>query len=52
MFRSVLDHPHGDICFFTSVTKDTVILVVFCVDSAYAESTQKTTSITGMLPQT
>ena len=44
MFRSIFDHPQGDIYiyFFTSVTKDKligfvsmpVILVVFCVDVA------------------
>ena len=32
MFRSVLDHPQGDIYFFTSVTKDKLFrFVVACL---------------------
>ena len=31
MFRSIFDHPQGDIFFFTSVTKDKIIwFVVAC----------------------
>ena len=78
MFRSIFDHPQGDI-FFTSVTKDKLIRFVVacllylcfvlmllralrCVVVAVLQqphngehattSTQSTTSITGMLPQT
>jgi len=94
MFRSIFDHPQGDIFFFASVTKDKIIwFVVACLlyllcfvlmllralpsmvvavlywctertshtstvlqQPDYGEhattSTQSTTSITGMLPQT
>jgi len=80
MFRSIFDHPQGDIFFFASVTKDKLIgFVVACLlywlcfvlmllrafrslvvavqqQPGYgghsATSTQSTTSITGMLPQT
>jgi hypothetical protein len=32
MFRSIFDHPQGDIFFFTSVTKDKIIwFVVACL---------------------
>ena len=32
MFRSIFDHPQGDILFFTSVTKDKIIwFVVACL---------------------
>ena len=80
MFRSVFDHPQGDIfSFFTSVTKDKLIgFVIACLlylcfmlmllralpslvvavqqQPGYGEhattSTQSTTSITGIQPQT
>ena len=32
MFRSIFDHPQGDISFFTSVTKDKIIwFMVACL---------------------
>ena len=32
MFRSIIDHPQGDIFFFTPVTKDKIIwFVVACL---------------------
>ena len=62
MFRSIFDHPQGDIFSFTSVTKDKIIWFVVALPSVVqqqpdwgehiATSTQSTTSITGMLPQT
>ena len=66
MFRSIFDHPQGDIFFFTSVTKDKIVwfvvacllyflcfvLMLLCAVASLVVAVQSTTSITGMLPQT